>query len=176
MLLSLLKYYLLYKETGSEQLKVLINEKIDYQISYRAMNNPVTEELLINLKRNIDSIDKVYIQTQLIMAEHDFEFYQLHQKYLNSTPKPKKKLSFGANSFYSTFFKNHFFIFTEKWHNNSIDKKRKAVLNCLFLSLKKEVADAHAKSFNNNIKKSKATVNLRMKKSFFKKNIWRKTK
>lgn len=77
MLLSLLKYCLLYKETGSEQLKVLINEKIDYQISYRAMNSPITEELLINLKKNIDSIDKVYIQTQLIMAEHDFEFYQL---------------------------------------------------------------------------------------------------
>ena len=50
MLLSLLKYCLLYKETGSEQLKVLINEKIDYQISYRAMNSPITEELLINLK------------------------------------------------------------------------------------------------------------------------------
>ena len=77
MLLSLLKYCLLYKETGSEQLKVLINEKIDYQISYRVMNSPITEELLINLKKNIDSIDKVYIQTQLIMAEHDFEFYQL---------------------------------------------------------------------------------------------------
>ena len=77
MLLSLLKYCLLYKETGSEQLKVLINEKIDYQISYRAMNSPITEELLINLKKKLDSIDKVYIQTQLIMAEHDFEFYQL---------------------------------------------------------------------------------------------------
>ena len=33
MLLSLLKYCLLYKETGSEQLKVLINEKIDNQLS-----------------------------------------------------------------------------------------------------------------------------------------------
>ena len=77
MLLSLLKYCLLYKETGSEQLKVLVNEKIDYQISYRAMNSPITEELLINLKKKLDSIDKVYIQTQLIMAEHDFEFYQL---------------------------------------------------------------------------------------------------
>lgn len=112
MLLSLLKYYLLYKETGSEQL--IINEKIDYQISYRAMNSPITEELLINLKKNINSIDKVYIQTQLIMAEHDFEFYQLHQKYLNRTPKPKKKLSFGANSFYSTFFEKSFFYFYRK--------------------------------------------------------------
>lgn len=77
MLLSLLKYCLLYKETGSEQLKVLINEKIDNQISSKAMNSLNTEGVLIKLKENIDSIDKVYIQTQLIMAEHDFEFYQL---------------------------------------------------------------------------------------------------
>lgn len=77
MLLSLLKYCLLYKETGSEQLKALINEKIDNQISSKAMNSVDTEKLLVNLKENIDSIDKVYIQTQLIMAEHDFEFYQL---------------------------------------------------------------------------------------------------
>ena len=77
MLLSLLKYCLLYKETGSEQLKVLINEKIDNQISSKAMNSLNTEKLLVNLKENIDSIDKIYIQTQLIMAEHNFEFYQL---------------------------------------------------------------------------------------------------
>ena len=77
MLLSLLKYCLLYKETGSEQLKELINEKIDNQISSKAMNSINTEELLIKLKENIDSIDKVYIQAELIMAEHDFEFYQL---------------------------------------------------------------------------------------------------
>ena len=77
MLLSLLKYCLLYKETGSKQLKALINEKIDNQISSKAMNSLNTEGVLIKLKENIDSIDKVYIQTQLIMAEHDFEFYQL---------------------------------------------------------------------------------------------------
>ena len=41
------------------------------------MNSLNTDELLIKLKENIDSIDKVYIQTQLIMAEHNFEFYQL---------------------------------------------------------------------------------------------------
>ena len=57
---------------------------------------------------------------------------------------------------------NVVFIFTEKWHNNSIDKKRKAVVNCLsFYSSKKEVKDAQSKSFNNNIKESKTTVNLR---------------
>ena len=105
MLLSLLKYYLLYKETGSEQLKVLINEKIDYQISYRVTNSPITEELLINLKKNINSIDKLYIQTQLIMAEHDFEFYQLHQKYLNSTPKPKKNYPLEPTAFIVLFLK-----------------------------------------------------------------------
>ena len=77
MLLSLLKYCLLYKETGSEQLKALINEKIDNQISSKSMNSLNTEELLINLKENIDSMDKVYIQAELIMAEHNFEFYQL---------------------------------------------------------------------------------------------------
>lgn len=77
MLLSLLKYCLLYKETGSKQLKALIDEKIDNQISSKAMNSLNTEKLLVNLKENIDSIDKIYIQTQLIMAEHDFEFYQL---------------------------------------------------------------------------------------------------
>ena len=77
MLLSLLKYCLLYKETGSDQLKLLINEKIDNQISSKTMNSLNTEGLLIKLKENIDSIDKVYIQTQLIMAEHNFEFYQL---------------------------------------------------------------------------------------------------
>lgn len=77
MLLSLLKYCLLYKETGSEQLKALINETIDYQLSYKVMNSVNTEEILKKLKENIDSVDKVYIQTQLIMAEHDFEFYQL---------------------------------------------------------------------------------------------------
>ena len=77
MLLSLLKYCLLYKETGSEQLKALINEKIDNQILSKAMNSLNTEKLLVNLKENIDSIDKIYMQTQLIMAEHDFEFYQL---------------------------------------------------------------------------------------------------
>ena len=68
------------------------------------------------------------------------------------------------------FLKNRFFIFTKKWHNNSIDKKqRKAVVSCLFLFLKKEVTDAQAKSFNNNIKESETTVNLRIKKSFLKK-------
>jgi hypothetical protein len=77
MLLSLLKYCLLYKETGSEQLKELINEKIDNQISSKSMNSLNTDELLRKLKENIDSIDKVYIQAELIMAEHNFEFYQL---------------------------------------------------------------------------------------------------
>lgn len=77
MLLSILKYCLLYKETGSEQLKALINEKIDNQISSKSMNSLNTDELLIKLKENIDSIDKVYIQAELIMAEHNFEFYQL---------------------------------------------------------------------------------------------------
>ena len=33
-------------------------------------------------------------------------------------------------------------------------------MNCLFLFLKKEVADAQAKSFNNNIKESEATVKI----------------
>ena len=33
-------------------------------------------------------------------------------------------------------------------------------MNCLFLFLKKEVADAQAKSFNNNIKESEATVKM----------------
>lgn len=77
MLLNLLKYCLLYKETGSDQLKILVNETIDYQLLYKAMNSVNTEKLLVNLKENIDSIDKVYIQAQLIIAEHDFEFYQL---------------------------------------------------------------------------------------------------
>ena len=77
MLLSLLKYCLLYKETGSEQLKILIDENIDYQLSSKVMNSINTEELLMNLKKNIDSIDKVYIQAELITVEHDFEFYQL---------------------------------------------------------------------------------------------------
>ena len=77
MLLSLLKYCLLYKETGSEKLKALIDEKIDNQISSKAMNSLNTEEILIELKKNIDSIEKACIQSQLIMAEHDFEFYQL---------------------------------------------------------------------------------------------------
>lgn len=77
MLLSLLKYCLLYKDTGNDQLKILVNEAIDYQLSYKTMNSVDTEKLLVNLKENIDSIDKVYLQTQLIMAEHDFEFYQL---------------------------------------------------------------------------------------------------
>lgn len=56
-------------------------------------------------------------------------------------------------------FEKSIFIFKEKWHNNSIDKKRKAVLNCLFLFLKKEVTDAQEQSFNN-IKESKATVKI----------------
>ena len=77
MLLSLLKYCLLYKETGNEQLKTLINKKIDNQISSKSMNGLNTDELLIKLKENIDSIDKEYIQAELIMAEHNFEFYQL---------------------------------------------------------------------------------------------------
>lgn len=77
MLLSLLKYCLLYKETGSEQLKVLINEKIDNQLSSNVMNSFNTEALLMNLKENIDCIDKVYLQAQLIVVEHDLELYQL---------------------------------------------------------------------------------------------------
>ena len=54
--------------------------------------------------------------------------------------------------------KNRFFIFTKKWHNNSEEKK--AVVNCLFCSSKKEVEDAQEQSFNNNIKESKATVKI----------------
>lgn len=77
MLLSLLKYCLLYKETGSEQLKVLINEKIDNQLSSKVMNSFNTEALLMNLKENIDCIDKVYLQAELIVVEHDLELYQL---------------------------------------------------------------------------------------------------
>jgi hypothetical protein len=68
---------LLYKETGSEQLKVLINEKIDNQLSSNVMNSCNTEALLMNLKENIDCIDKVYLQAQLIVVEHDLELYQL---------------------------------------------------------------------------------------------------
>lgn len=77
MLLSLLKYCLLYKETGSEQLKVLINEKIDNQLSSKVMNSFNTDALLMNLKENIDCIDKVYLQAELIVVEHDLELYQL---------------------------------------------------------------------------------------------------
>ena len=77
MLLSLLKYCLLYKEIGSEQLKVLINEKIDNQLSSKVMNSFNTEALLMNLKENIDCIDKVYLQAELIVVEHDLELYQL---------------------------------------------------------------------------------------------------
>ena len=77
MLLSLLKYCLLYKETGSEQLKVLINEKIDNQLSSNVMNSFNTEALLMNLRENIDCIDKVYLQAQLIVDEHDLELIQL---------------------------------------------------------------------------------------------------
>ena len=77
MLLSLLKYCLLYKETGSEQLKVLINEKIDNQLSSNVMNSFNTEALLMNLRENIDCIDKVYLQAQLIVVEHDLELFQL---------------------------------------------------------------------------------------------------
>ncbi len=72
-----MKYCLLYKETGSEQLKVLINEKIDNQLSSNVMNSCNTEALLMNLKENIDCIDKVYLQAQLIVVEHDLELYQL---------------------------------------------------------------------------------------------------
>ena len=68
---------MLYKETGSEQLKVLINEKIDNQLSSNVMNSCNTEALLMNLKENIDCIDKVYLQAQLIVVEHDLELYQL---------------------------------------------------------------------------------------------------
>ena len=77
MLLSLLKYCLLYKETGSEQLKVLINEKIDNQLSSKVMNSFNTDALLMNLKENIDCIDKVYLQAELMVVEHDLELYQL---------------------------------------------------------------------------------------------------
>ena len=72
-----MKYCLLYKETGSEQLKVLINEKIDNQLSSKVMNSFNTEALLMNLKENIDCIDKVYLQAELIVVEHDLELYQL---------------------------------------------------------------------------------------------------
>ena len=68
---------MLYRETGSYQLKILVNEKIDYQLSYKAMNNVDTEKLLVNPKENIGSIDEVYIQAKLIETEHNFEFYQL---------------------------------------------------------------------------------------------------
>ena len=54
-------------------------------------------------------------------------------------------------------------------------KKGSGELSFFYFSIK-EVADAHAKSFNNNIKEGKATVNLRIKKSFSKKNNWGKTK
>ena len=53
---------------------------------------------------------------------------------------------------------NVVFIFTKKWHNNSIDKKSSAELS-FFCSLKKGVADAQEQSFNN-IKESKATVKI----------------
>lgn len=54
---------------------------------------------------------------------------------------------------------NVVFIFTKKWHNNSEEKK--AVVNCLFLFLKKRgVADAQEQSFNNNIKERKTTVKI----------------
>ena len=43
MLLNLLKYCLLYKETGSDKLKILVNETIDYQLSYKAMSSVNTE-------------------------------------------------------------------------------------------------------------------------------------
>ncbi len=71
---------------------------------------------------------------------------------------------------------NVVFIFTEKWHNNSIDKKGSAELSFLFLKKKKkEVADAQEQSFNNNIKESKATVKIKDEKIFFNNNR-RKTK
>lgn len=41
------------------------------------MNSFNTEALLMNLKENIDCIDKVYLQAELIVVEHDLELYQL---------------------------------------------------------------------------------------------------
>ena len=78
MLRTLLKYCLLYKECRCEQLKELINKKIDHQISYRTMNSSETEEFLMNLKQNLESIDKVYLEYKIITVEHNLDFYQLH--------------------------------------------------------------------------------------------------
>jgi len=49
------------------------NKKIDNQLSSKVMNSFNTEALLMNLKENIDCIDKVYLQAELIVVEHDLE-------------------------------------------------------------------------------------------------------
>ena len=52
------------------------------------------------------------------------------------------------------------FLFLQK-NGIIIVKKKKAVVNCLFLFLKKGgVADAQEQSFNNNIRESEATVKI----------------
>jgi len=65
--------------------------------------------------------------TDLLKPSSD---YKLQPKNID-----KKIYLLGLRAFYSTFLKNRFFIFTKKWHNNSEEKK--AVVNCLFLFLKK---------------------------------------
>ncbi|MDU3001134.1 MAG: hypothetical protein E7B41_03895 [Streptococcus parasanguinis] len=54
--------------------------------------------------------------TDLLKPSSD---YKLQPKNID-----KKIYLLGLRAFYSTFLKNRFFIFTEKWHNNSEDKKR----------------------------------------------------
>lgn len=42
------------------------------------MNSSETEESLMNLKQNLESIDKAYLEYRIIMVAHDLDFYQLH--------------------------------------------------------------------------------------------------
>ena len=85
------------------------------------------------------------------------------------TPKPRQKIyPLEPRAFYSTFLKN-LSLFLKKNGIIIVKIKKGSGELSFFCFSKKEVADDQAKSFNNNIKESKVTVNLRMKKSFSKK-------
>lgn len=77
LMISLLKLCLIYKETENENLKVAIFQQIDFQTNAIVMNDSETVAKLDYIKCNLDSLDTSTIQFELLMKEHDLEYYQL---------------------------------------------------------------------------------------------------
>lgn len=80
-LLTTLKYCLLYIDSKSEDIKTYILHKIDNQLDNGTFNNLNFREVYLNLKDNLDNLNRIQIECEIINTEHALEYCSLNWRF-----------------------------------------------------------------------------------------------